>query len=145
MLQKCRNIQTNMQVLEIFNLMGNWYIKRSFVNKQSLPNLERIVRQYMQCAIKKTTLFGKLFQLKDLFFQKRRSSNYSKNRVNYPWKPSLLKGPMIIRNVLLFIGGRWFCYLQRRKNYHQSSIVLLYSGKINFGANVAIFRVSIIL
>ena len=42
----------------------------------------------------------------------RRNSNDIKNRVNYPGKASLLKGPVIIRNVLvlLFVGGRRLCY-----------------------------------
>ena len=42
----------------------------------------------------------------------RRNSNDIENRVNYHEKASLLKGPIIIRNVLLllFVGGRRLCY-----------------------------------
>ena len=56
---------------------------------------------------------GILFQCIDVSMKKIEEILINiENRVNYPGKASLLKGPMIIRNVLflLFMGGRRLCY-----------------------------------
>ena len=78
-----------------------------------MQNLENILLKYIQRPRNTQENSWSIIAMYRCFnLRNRRNSNDIENRVNYPGKASLLKGPMIIRNVLflLFVGGRRLCY-----------------------------------